>query len=328
VAAALGLDPADLLDLSQSLNPFASDPAPVVAAHVDAVGRYPDPRAATHALAEAMDVDPDRLLLTNGGAEAIALVAAELRSGRVDEPDFALYRRHLELDPDGPLFRSNPHNPTGLLAGADERAAVWDEAFYPLATGSWTRGDPESLVVGSLTKLLACPGLRLGYVLAPTAAALEPIAGRQPAWAVNGLAAGALPELLAAVDLEAWSRQIDLARADLVALLAGHGLTARRSDAPWVLVDVPRTSDELPAAASWRAELASGGVLVRDCASFGMPDTVRIAVPAPADRGRLARALAHVLPSAARPPTPPGSTGPSPPAPASNAHRPPIESAP
>ena len=201
VAAALGLDPADLLDLSQSLNPFASDPAPVVAAHVDAVGRYPDPRAATHALAEAMDVDPDRLLLTNGGAEAIALVAAELGSGRVDEPDFALYRRHLELDPAGPLFRSNPHNPTGLLAGADERAAVWDEAFYPLATGSWTRGDPGSLVVGSLTKLLACPGLRLGYVLAPTAAALEPIAGRQPAWAVNGLAAGALPELLATVDL-------------------------------------------------------------------------------------------------------------------------------
>ena len=72
-------------------------------------------------------VDPDRLLLTNGGAEAIALVGAEL-GGRVEEPDFALYPRG-----GGPLWRSNPHNPTGRLARGP--ADVWDEAFYPLATG-------------------------------------------------------------------------------------------------------------------------------------------------------------------------------------------------
>ena len=60
---------------------------------------------------------PARLLLTNGGAEAIALVAAELGPGWVDEPDFSLYRRHLPaIDPDGPRWRSNPHNPTGRLA--------------------------------------------------------------------------------------------------------------------------------------------------------------------------------------------------------------------
>ena len=70
----------------------------------------------------------------------------------------------------------------------------------------------------------------------------------------------------------------------------------------------PHLGRAFPRRRSWRAELAGRGVLVRDCASFGMPDTVRIAVPAPADRGRLARALAHVLPSAARPPTPSGST--------------------
>jgi len=59
-------------------------------------------------------------------------------------------------------------NPTGLLAGQSETAAVWDEAFYALATGSWTRGDVAAgaTVVGSLTKLFACPGLRVGYVLA------------------------------------------------------------------------------------------------------------------------------------------------------------------
>ncbi len=57
-----------------------------------------------------MGVEEGRLLLTNGGAEAIALVAAEI-GGRVDEPEFALYPRG-----DGPLWRSNPHSPSGLLA--------------------------------------------------------------------------------------------------------------------------------------------------------------------------------------------------------------------
>jgi histidinol-phosphate/aromatic aminotransferase/cobyric acid decarboxylase-like protein len=304
IAAALGIGPGDVVDLSQSLNPFAPDPSPVVDRHLDALRRYPDPTRATEALAEVMGVDRERLLLTNGGAEAIALVGAELGRARVDDPDFALYARHLVLDPDGPLVRSNPHNPSGLLAPADQRAAVWDEAFYPLATGSWTRGDPDTLVVGSLTKLLACPGLRLGYVLAPSAADLAPVADRQPGWSVNGLAAAALPELLSTIDLADWSRRIAAARSDLVAVLAEHGLVARPSDAPWVLVDVPAGPDLEGRGGSFRSELARRGVVVRDCSSFGLPDVVRIAVAAPAELGRLARALDQVLPSSARRPEP------------------------
>src|SRR5688500_4056170 len=89
LARALGLD---VLDLSVSLNPMAPDPTQLIARHLDAVGRYPDPTEATRALAWTMDVDPDRLVLTNGGAEAIALVAAEV-GGSVVEPDFSLYPR-------------------------------------------------------------------------------------------------------------------------------------------------------------------------------------------------------------------------------------------
>ena len=135
-------------------------------------------------------------MLTNGGAEAIALVAAEI-GGRVDEPEFGLHPRR-----GGPRWRSNPHSPSGLLARPDERADVWDEAFFPLATGRWTRGD-GAVVVGSLTKLLACPGLRLGYVLADPALVAR-CRARQPAWSVGGLAAAALPELLEAADLPGW----------------------------------------------------------------------------------------------------------------------------
>ena len=138
LAVALGITPEDVLDLSVSLNPCAPDVASLVRDHAAAVTRYPDPRRATETLADALGVDASSVLLTNGGAEAIALLAAEQPVGWVDEPDFSLYRRHLRLDPEGPRWRSNPHNPSGRLAAPSERAAVWDEAFYPLATGTWT----------------------------------------------------------------------------------------------------------------------------------------------------------------------------------------------
>jgi len=286
LARALGVAPASILDLSASLNPLAPDPAPVVARHLDALGRYPDATEATEALAAVLGVAAERVLLTNGGAEAIALVAAELGPGWVDEPDFSLYRRHLPAVREGaPRWRSNPHNPSGRLAGADERAAVWDEAFYPLATGRWTRGDEGAVVLGSLTKLLACPGLRLGYVLAPDADLVGRLAARQPRWSVNGLAAAALPELLATVDLPGWSAGIAAARAELVELLARHGLAADAADAPWVLVP--------GAPADLRPALAAQGVLVRDCTSFGLDATVRIAVPSTSGMARLADALAR-----------------------------------
>jgi histidinol-phosphate/aromatic aminotransferase/cobyric acid decarboxylase-like protein len=288
LAHALGVSPEAVLDLSVSLNPCAPDVAPLVARYAASVRHYPDPGPATQALADAMDVDADRLVLTNGGAEAIALVAAELPVGHVDDPDFSLYARHLaRLDASGLRWASNPRNPTGRLAPTDEHRDVWDEAFYPLATGRWTRRDPAAVVVGSLTKLFACPGLRLGYVIAPDADLAERVRRRQPAWAVNSLATAVLPDLLTHADLNRWAEQIAVLRADLAAVLAAAGLTPDPSDANYVLV---RDASGL------REHLARRRVLVRDTATFGIPDTVRIAVPDPAGLDELRRALERWIP--------------------------------
>jgi len=278
LATALGVDPAEVLALSASLNPVAPEVGEVVGKHLDALGRYPDATDATAALAAAIGVDVDRVLLTNGGSEAIALVAAEL-GGRVDEPDFSLYPRGDR----GPVWRSNPHNPSGQLADVAARAEVWDEAFWPLATGSWTRGDADrgAVVVGSLTKLLACPGLRAGYVLADGALVAR-LRERQPTWSVNGLVTSALPDLLAHVDLDGWAADVARLRASLVEVLRRHGFAPRPSDANFVLV---------PASTGLRDRLARRGVLVRDCATFGLSDHVRIAVPDDAGLVRLADAL-------------------------------------
>lgn len=284
LAAALDIDPDRVLDLSASLNPVAPDPVPVVAAHLGELRRYPDAEQAERHLAAVIGVDPQMLVMTNGGAEAIALVAQHLGAGRVDEPEFSLYARHLAIqEPGAPRWRSNPHNPTGLLAEPREQAAVWDEAFWPLATGTWTRGDAPrgSYVLGSLTKLLACPGLRIGYVVCPNADAAHHLRRRRPAWSVNGPAAAALSDLLAPVDLPKWAVAVAELRRDLESVLHRAGYQPRPSDANWLLVDAPGLRDHLARAA----------ICVRDCSSFGLPGTVRIAVPDPDGLERLEAAL-------------------------------------
>jgi histidinol-phosphate/aromatic aminotransferase/cobyric acid decarboxylase-like protein len=187
------------------------------------------------------------------------------------EPEFALHPRGAS----GPRWRSDPHNPSGRLAAADEHADIWDEAFYPLATGRWTAARPSLATVGSLTKLFACPGLRLGYLIADH---VEP-----PLWSVNSLALALLPDLLATVDLDKWALRIAELRAELEQLLHAYGFVAEPSHANWVLAEAPGLRDQL----------AHHGVVIRDCTSFGLPDHVRIAVADERGLERLSIALAH-----------------------------------
>jgi len=278
IARALGRSVDSLLDLSASLNPVAPDVAALAASHLDALRRYPDAAHARVLLADAIGIGPERLLVTNGGAEAISLVG-QLIGGRVNEPEFGLHPRG---EVGAPLWRSNPHNPTGLLAGPDDHADVWDEAFFPLATGRWSRHDPAATAtVGSLTKLFACPGLRLGYVIAHPALIAE-LHARQPQWAVGGLELALLPHLLASADLMGWAVEIALLRDELAVLLARHGLLPHPSDANFILCDAP---------VGFREKLLLQGIVVRDCASFGLPTSVRIAVPDRAGIDRLSAAL-------------------------------------
>jgi histidinol-phosphate/aromatic aminotransferase/cobyric acid decarboxylase-like protein len=271
VARALGLDPNEVLDLSVSLNPFAPDVTALAARHLESLHHYPDPSTAARLLAEAIGADADRLVLTNGGAEAIWLARARFGGTVASEPEFALHPRTGA----GPTWRSDPHNPSGRLAADDEHADIWDEAFYPLATGRWTAGRPSLATVGSLTKLFACPGLRLGYVIADDITA--------PLWSVNSLALAMLPDLLEAAELDKWARAVADRRAELAEVLVANGFVPEPSDANWLLVEAPGLRDRL----------AHHGVVIRDCTSFGLPHHVRVAVPDERGLERLSIALAR-----------------------------------
>lgn len=285
-AAVHGCEVSDLLDLSSTLNHFAPDIVPIVSRSAGHAVHYPDPARATDALAEALGADPGRVILTNGAAEGIAILAALYPAGDVRDPDFSLYRRHLaEVRQGAPRWRSNPSSPFGELAADDAEAEIWDESHYALATGRWTRGDDESWRVTSLTKVWRCAGLRLGYVIAPTDHHAARFRAQQPEWAVNGIALAAVEPMLDRTDLAELHRTLTVHRGLLVEALRERGLAARDTDASWILVD---------AAGHLVEPLFEQRILVRELGNYGLPGSLRVAVPNEAGLERLTSALDRV----------------------------------
>jgi histidinol-phosphate/aromatic aminotransferase/cobyric acid decarboxylase-like protein len=287
----LKVDPAKVIDLSASMNPFAPPVGEIIGRiavdRPEVLGRYPDEHDATKILADSLGVDIDRLVLTNGASEAISLVATIELTGDVVPPEFSLYERHLRhRTHGGPRWRSNPSNPLGRLADASESARVWDEAFFPIATGTWTRGDDSSWRLGSLTKLWSCPGLRLGFVIAPTAERADAVRNLQPRWSVNALALAALPELLELTDLPRWNDSIRTLRAEFMSRLVELGFAIQDTQANWLLVHRE----------GLREALAPNFVLVRDCTSFGLDGVARVALPDPEQMDEVLRAFEVVGP--------------------------------
>jgi histidinol-phosphate/aromatic aminotransferase/cobyric acid decarboxylase-like protein len=195
------------------------------------------------------------------------------------------------------VFVCNPNNPTGALVGRREiellldeqpdRVVVLDEAYAAFVSERWRAEDlllvhPNLIVLRSLTKDHALPGLRLGYLLAApeVASAVEAV---RPPWSVN---AGALRAGLATLEPDAQAH-VERARA-LVATsrtLLTDGLTAlgyavQASAANFVLLNVGD-------ATAFRRALLANGMVVRDCTSFGLPACVRIACRIPEQCARL-----------------------------------------
>ncbi len=298
-------------------------------AAVNHAGSYPDQRPAIDALADRHGRDPGEVLPTNGSAEAFWLLATVLRPARpvvvhpsFTEPEVAMrvaghtvqraYRRpeSFALDPDAVpdeadlLVVGNPNNPTGNLDRADQvaslarpgRVLVVDEAFMEFTEGEAEslagRGElPGLVVVRSLTKLWALPGVRAGYLLCAPDLAATLRAARQP-WSVNNVACAALAAC--AGDRTTASRvaeRVAAAREELVRALGRlPGVRVWPSAANFLLLQVP-------AGPAVRSGLAERGIAVRPADSFpGLgPDYVRVAVRSPEDNRRLATTLREVL---------------------------------
>jgi len=184
------------------------------------------------------------------------------------------------------VFLCNPNNPTGALVMASEierlTAAVVrgggrlvvDEAYMDFA---WPENEsvppaPGRLVLKSLTKLHAIPGLRAGFLFGEPED-IEAVAAQQPPWSVSAPASAAVLRALQEHEFEHESRvAIAETRAQLVDALTRAGVDVAPSLANFLLI---RVGD----AATARTRLLGRGFVVRDCTSFGLPGHIRIAIP-------------------------------------------------
>ncbi len=197
------------------------------------------------------------------------------------------------------VWLCNPNNPTGvylsreqvqqLAAALTDGPLLLDEAYVSFVMQAWPSLDlalsGRAIVLRSMTKDYAIPGLRLGYMVAHSDV-IAAAATLQPEWSVNAAAqAAGLAALSAEGYLEAGRRAAAEAKAYLVAELGALGYEVTEGAANFILV---RTGD----GGATRAVLLSSGIAVRDCTSFGLPEFIRLGMRRIDDCRRLVDAMA------------------------------------
>ena len=208
------------------------------------------------------------------------------------------------------VILGNPGNPTGRLYSLTEvegvrslcREAgcllVVDEAFMDFCEGSSAKflatGDDGLLVLRSMTKFYALPGLRLGYGIGSPATIARLASLREP-WSVNTLAQVAgLASLAAAGHTEETLALVAGERQRISSALAAlPGLRPFPAAANYLLVEIVAG----PSAAEVARQLLKKRLLIRTCGNFtGLDDRFfRVAVRLPEENDRLVAGLGEIL---------------------------------
>lgn len=195
------------------------------------------------------------------------------------------------------LFIGNPNNPTGtvltvnqiecLLVAASQAGVmiVVDESFMDFVIGdsNYTcrpllKKYDNLVILHSLTKFYAIPGLRLGFALSHPTLTAKLHAAKDP-WNVNSLAQAAGVAALADKDYQLKSREMVSCERKVLyeSLKALPGLKPFTPSVNYILIDT--TPSSFPAAYVQQA-LAEKNILIRNCSNYpGLsPYYVRVAV--------------------------------------------------
>lgn len=191
--------------------------------HLEGIFHYPEPDAGSFRKVAAAyhGLTPEQVLVGNGATELFYMVAHAFSGNRtlIPVPSFTeyedactLYDHHIQFvgqvdvehipEHTNLMFICNPNNPDGRIWSLEEITAlvknypdmvlVVDESFIHFAPGtesalSLLKEYSNLLVIKSMTKCYAIPGLRLGYMLG-NPAIVEFVACFGQPWSVNALA--------------------------------------------------------------------------------------------------------------------------------------------
>ncbi|MDO4164917.1 MAG: pyridoxal phosphate-dependent class II aminotransferase [Bacteroides sp.] len=298
--------------------------------HIDIIGNYPEPEPYTleSRLAKQYRLSAESVCVTNGATEGIYLIAQTFRGTQtaILQPTFSEYadacRMHghritslysLPSEREGyrlpedirMLWLCNPNNPTGtviekkelteLIRCNPEVCFVIDQSYEfftlcPLLSAAEAATYPNVLLLHSMTKRYAVPGLRLGY-LTGDAGLLQRIRTNRMPWSVNRLAIEAGLYLLEndvsrPLDLSAYLCETERLRTRLEAL---GGLEVWATQTHFMLVRL-----RIGKASALKEYLAEEhGILIRDASNFDGLDEYffRIATQTPEENDRLVKAI-------------------------------------
>ena len=286
------------------------------------------------ALVQKFGIELPQLMIGNGTAELLWLVAmAFVRSGDrvlILRPTFGEYARSVALmgaqveslwatEEDGfafsldairevltiksprLIFICNPNNPTGTTLALDtlQRLAnahpstlfVIDEAYNQFVadlSSCMSINLPNILILRSMTKDYAIAGLRLGYA-AGSADVIEALTKVRPPWNVNAVAQEA--GLAALMDDDYLSQSLahlQTAKTEFLSGLWDLGFKPIPSETHYFIIKVGN-------AVEFRRRLLADKIQVRGCASFGLPDYIRIATRKPEENAKLLSVLKEIL---------------------------------
>lgn len=287
-------------------------------------GNYPEPepRSVEKRLAQLHNASACNILVTNGATEAIYLIALCFAGGKstIIAPTFREYQDACEVFGHDVAFTStlsgieecnpdlvwlcNPNNPTGRVFAHDilldtidsfqDVLFVVDQAYAlysikPVLTVGEVLERKNVLLLNSLTKQFAVPGLRIGYAVGPEDV-IEKIRAIRMPWSVNAIAIEAAHYLLAhsedyAVDYEGLhseSQRISSALNEI-------GIMVEPTDCNFILARLPNHSAyELK---EWL--IGRYGILIRDASNFeGLTKKhFRVAVQSREENDNLIKAL-------------------------------------
>ena len=281
---------------------------------LDVVRSYPEPSAASleQMIARMHGISPDEVLVTSGAVDAIYLIAQtyrELGAYHVIQPTFREYEDACHVfgygeREDGDLcWLCNPNNPTGSVMGVEEvlaladchRTLVIDQSYEdytmsPLLQPADVVNREDIILLHSMTKRYAVPGLRLGYVTA-SAQVISRLRDQYRPWAINSLSLEAgkwlvSHEAVAIKDLRSYLAETQRLRDMLNEI---EGIEAQQTQTNFFLCTIRHAT-----AAELKEYLArEHGILIRDASNFtGLtPHHFRIATQSPAENDALIAAI-------------------------------------
>jgi threonine-phosphate decarboxylase len=204
------------------------------------------------------------------------------------------------------VFLCNPNNPTGQvmnrrtvrkLAEVVDRQQGWlivDEAFIDYcqmqSVVSMLSAHPRMMVLRSLTKFYAMPGLRIGYLVGASKV-VDQLKDRQPPWSVNSLAQEVSRAVLQDYAYATQSRTFMKSERSrfIRGLRTVSAVRVFPSAANFVLIELPAST----CASEVTDRLAAERLLVRDCSTLPGLTTqmIRVAIRTAKENRRLIAAL-------------------------------------